>query len=1242
MENAFWQKKPLQGRQITSAAVLCTYGNETTSLRSGFFLQKLCLQNILHGTRKVSADQVIQEFNRLPDRNNKYKLAIARFKAECCLRGLVFKGQRVAPDVVVRDFEAIKVTLELARFKAECCLRSLPLKGRKVIPDGVVKEYPDTPEGKLGLARFKAECCLRRLPLKGQQITPDEVVKEYPDTPEGKLGMARFKAACCLRGLLLNGRPINADLLVKDYQAIKATLELARFRAECCLKGVPLNGQPVIPDAVVKGYQAVGATLELAHFKVECCLRSMPLNGQQVTPEEVVRDLQSTRATLELARFKEQCCLKGILLHGRQVTPDSVFREFPDTPEGRLGIARFKQECCLKGLVLHGQPVTPEAVLNSFPGSSEGKLGIARFKQECCLKGLVLHGQPVTPEAVLNSFPDSSEGKLGIARFKQECCFRGMRLHGQQVTPEEVVKIFPGNPEGKLAIVRFKVKCCLRGLSLYGQQITPDAVLMNFPDSPEGKLGIACFKEQCCLKGLLSNGKQFTPDVVARDFRAAKAPLELAHFKEQCCLRGLALNGRKVTPDEVFRDFPDSPEGRLGAVRFKQQCCLRSLPLNGQQITPDEVVKGFPNSPEGKVAIARFKAECCLMGLILNGRQVTPDELVNDFQAARAPLALARFKAECCLRGLLLNGQQVTPEEVVKDYERSGGLLEVAIFYSQLALNARKLNGNYLDNKDVLAAFNQVPGDHSSRQTRYLMQRLQQTQQCDDINEAQGILQEALQILNNVPVKDEQHRLQCLLKFMAMQQELTIDHQGVSAEQVLESINALRSSFQNSRLHFFFLAHCYITRQPIDGQEIHQYQVLECLQSFPEGSKLRHALGCWFEECSSEALVMDGLLLRENAVDSWWNSDSFNGYEASASQQKASVVVSCQYPVSKQQGIYNSRSGSLPRDAAESKFTTGAMTASVAQTLWQWSGRPVFPHMPVMRLNALTLKALEIIQEINVSCTHPPILITGSYARFLQNICQVFNDIDIICTTEKTARLLFDKLQTLNTDRGSEILKSIIISPIRGCQEIKLPSAYNIYLKDGDFGIKVMGLQVSLDDRVVYGNAAQLAVHVPGVERPVWCLSFAEETRLLNDTLEYLAEHLNPLTEQLQNGPVFDVPRTLLFNNPQNTGERIYGLLFRCLLTLNKARQFIALHSEDNPDSWSHQLQKEQQRLYALTENLHMKLLRHSCFHDFEHRVNDWLATTHYVSDYQIKRKAFVKTLFAMMRPGEDRVNSTQ
>ncbi|USE34535.1 hypothetical protein [Endozoicomonas sp. SCSIO W0465] len=1254
-EDAFWEKNLLQGRQITPADVLAAYGNDRNSLRRGFFLQRLCLQNIPHGNRKITPDQVIQEFNRAPDRNSRCQLAIARFKEECCLKGLALNGERVTPDMVVQDFQAAKATLELARFTEQCCLRRLPLNGQQVTPDAVVKSFPNSPEGKLGLARFKVHCCLKSLPLNGRQVTPDEVVENFPESPEGKLGIARFKEHCCLNGLPLNGLQVTPDAVVKDYQAVRATLELARFKAECCLRGLLLNGQQVTPEAVVKSFpDSREGRLGIVRFKERCCLMDLTLKGQQVTPDEVVKDYQADRATLEVAHFKQQCFLNGCLndppLNSRQFTPDAVVKAF-QAARAALEQARFKEHCYLRGLPLNGRQVTPDEVVKDFPESQEGKLGLARFKEKCCLRGLSLNDQKVTPVAVVKDY-QAVKAPLELARFKAECCLRGLALDGQQVIPDAVVKDYQA-ARATLELARFKAACCLRGLVLNGQQVTPDAVVKDFPDSSEGKLGVARFKAECCLKGLALNGQQVTPDAVVNDYQAARITLELARFKQQCCLIGLPLNGQQVIPDAVVKDFPDSPEGKLGIARFKEQCCLRGLMLNGRQVTPDAVVKDFPDSPAGKLGRVRFKAECCLRGLKLNGQRVLPGAVVEDYQAARAIIELARFKEHCCLRGLLLNGQQVTtdavvkdyqvaragldlvrfkeqcclkglplngrqviPDAVVKDYERGGWLLEKAIFYSQLALNAKELNSGYLDNQKVLAAFNDVPGDHSSRQAEYLMQRLKQPQWYDETDDARDIIQQAWQILNNVSIKnDELRRLQCILKFIAMQYQLPIDHQSVSAEAVWQIITTLRNSFQNLRLQFFFLAQCYITNQSVDGRQIDKGQVMKCLQSFPEASNLRHALSRWFDQCSAEANIMDELLFKR---------DRDNVVPGRGNDRRNSHAV---------------HSVNSVKEKAENTSVARAATVGWAQNLTRALksalkiGTPFCPDQPVPQLHALTLKALEIIPEINGDYTVPPIVITGSYARFLQNRCSSFNDIDIICATEVAARTLFDKLRALNTDGDSAIPRRILILPMRGCQEIKLPNGYNIVLGEGDFGTKVMGLQVSVDARVIHGNAERLSVHVPGVEKPVCCLSFAEETRLLNDTLKYLADNLVLLTELLQKGRVPNIPRTIIFNFPNTMEERIYGLLIRSLLSLNKARQFIALYSEGKPDDQPDLLREQQQHLYALAEELQWKLRSHVYRDGFEQSVNRWLSTTQQVNDYEIKKKEFISVLLAMMRP---------
>lgn len=55
VESCYWEKKPLQGREVTLADVIKSYREDFTSLRPGYFLQNLCLQRIPMAGRTVTA-----------------------------------------------------------------------------------------------------------------------------------------------------------------------------------------------------------------------------------------------------------------------------------------------------------------------------------------------------------------------------------------------------------------------------------------------------------------------------------------------------------------------------------------------------------------------------------------------------------------------------------------------------------------------------------------------------------------------------------------------------------------------------------------------------------------------------------------------------------------------------------------------------------------------------------------------------------------------------------------------------------------------------------------------------------------------------------------------------------------------------------------------------------------------------------------------------------------------------------
>lgn len=1059
----------------------------------------------------------------------------------------------------------------------------------------------------------------------------------------------------------------------------------------------PLAGRNATPIDVMTAYKKDHTSLRPGLFLSKLYLKGIPFNGGKITPNQVVDEFNRARdrndkCQLSIAIFMEQCCLNNLLFKqkGQQkperVTPDAVVKAYPDSPEGKVAIARFNEQCCLRRLPLHGQLVTPDAVIKTFR-AVKAPLELARFMEHCCLNRLLLtpdgrlNPEPVTPDAVAQAFR-AAKAPLEIARFKEQCCLRGLLfLHDgkqepEQVTPDEVMKAYREYPQDKLSPARFIEQCCLRGLYLSGQQVTPDAVIMAFPDSPSGKLG-------------------------------------LARFQGRCCLRGFLLGGQQVTPDAVVNTFPNSPLGKLGLARFMEACCLRGLLLRGRQVAPDEIVTTFLQSLEQKLSLARFKEACCLKGLLLNGQLVTPDAVVASFSdIPEGKKDIAYFQAECCLRGLSLGGQQVTPDKVVEDYEKGGWQSAKAMFYAQLALNGKKLQGSYLANHQVLEAFNKLPGDQSYSQADYLLKRLHTLAGYDETDEALETFQQAWQILNNAPVKDDENYQQvCVLHFIALQYDLPVD-QRYSADQILQTINSLRRSFRKTRFLFFFLAYCFNSNQSIGGQKVRIDQVLACLQRLPAGSKIRRALECWFERLGTrcDAVIVDKLLFFKRAKPLMMGGDDDHPekYHPSARQseraenltapppsgnnpmglpaKRVEVYVGtdaqgCFYPqrIIEYRHDGKVRSGSAPGDTflrngpaitsphsdilgsvqaepveipcrppssghperSPATFSVNEnkaiikgqspVSAVAAQNLKQMLNinEPTASQSRV--LHPLILGTLEMIQEINGTYDKAVILITGSFSRYLQGGCPSFNDIDLICITEGAAEVLMARLQTQNSEGDTDVAQIVTIRAIPGCPQIKLPKMYNIKLIEGDLGIKAVELQATIDNRGTPGNTDLAPIHLPGVERPVLCLPIHAEAQLVIEALSFLADHLDLLTEQLQKKPGFFIPRTLLFNYPKSSEERIFGLLMRCLLTLNKARQFQTLLIEGKTGYQPGPYDTTLVSLQKLTAKLQAKLQGHSYRDPLVRRLEGAITSPRPNNDYMKKKCQCIQDLLEIL-----------
>ena len=1144
LEAAFWDKRLVDGRQVTTTDVLKAYNKDTYSLRSGFFFKNLYLRQVRHEGRQMTVEDVITEFNRKRDPQSKCLLAVAHLKEECCLKDISINGRPVNASEVADSFPVTPSgKLSLARFREECSLKKIPIHSQPVSTESVVNDLLAL-DARLELARFREECCLKQIPIHGQPVSTELVVNDFLAIG-ARLELARFKQTCCLESLAINGRQVATKEVFDLLRAAGDKLGLAYFQRECCLRELPIAGQRVTPESVLKGFQGLGDELGLAYFQKECCLREWPIAGQRVTPESVLKGFQGIGAKLEAAHFLEECLLKGINLERGPISADWVADSLQAT-NAHLGLARFKASCFLEGLMLHNRPISPEMVVDSFPTNREGRLGLAHFKASCCLNGFLINGRPVSAEEVLSHYPKGQLGAMSHAHFMEECFMRNIPVNGQPVTAKSVLSSFPSTPHGKVGQARFLENCCLGGLRIQGRLVTPDSVMQSFPDNP---------------KGLMCR----------------------ARFRQRCILRGLSLFGKPITTQEVLANFPDTREGRMAAGHFLELCFFKDLTLGGQAVTAEAVFKAL-DTPESTIVKACFLAGCCLRDRPLHGRPVTADVVVAAYPGGpHGQKQLLFFKKKCCLNNIPLAGKSIQPEQVVHELEQKNMLAEKAYFCADLALQARKLNGNYLSDDQVLGAFDRLAGDHSIQKVHFLIHRLIALPEGDYSQESRATFGQAWEILAGTPVRDNRScHLRCVMLFMAMKYNLPVAGQPATPDLVWQSIRPLRDSFRNTRLQFYFLADCCFTDTALDGQTVSEQQVQQSLERLPP-SRLRLALGYWFEELRSRPRKPDAL--------SHVLPPPHMGHPKQARRPKRINVY-----------IENLRAGGpLPCEVVE------------------YFDDPV--SLDPAPINSQTRKALGVVRGISGLC------LVGSFSRWLQGVGSSFNDIDMIASREDIDTLISRLTNQLNTrESEAEISCKVLAREAPGCPELRLNPVFTITLSEGDLGQKVSVLQASVypPETIATLNTTTATIPGPGEQDTVTCLAFFAEIELLNNTLQYLADQLDEMTTRLLSGPGFTIPRTILFNYPRHRQERVFGLLMRCLLSLNKAKQFAALLECSAPGAPLTELRTQ-------ARCLHAKLVGHSHREPFTAALNKWLAQPPLRNTSQASKCNFIRGLLAMV-----------
>lgn len=467
VESAFWNGKRINGRNITSTDVLAAYRSDTTSLRPGYFLQKLYQYRILHEGQLVTPGQVIKEFSRRRDSEHKCQMAMAFVKQACCLKNEHINGQEVSPSEVI-------------------C------------------EFPDTLQGRQGMARFKSNACFMGLLLNGQRVATEEVADDYV-LAAFPLGQARFFSNCCLRGLTVHNQPVTTEMVLNHFQACNTPLEELRFLDQCFIRDLTIKNSPVSPEYVVRHYWLNQKLLELGRLKEQCCLNERLLFQRRVCTEEVLDAYRNAGAAKELRNFVAQCCLRGLLLAGQPVDAQRVLDGYLQAKCTR-DLACFLAELTLRGKKLSGQYLDDERVIQAFQQASTDfttKPVEYLLRRIATLPDHLATGE--TLKALQQAWSINSSVNVQTEPTRHQACilhFVAMQyalpVGGHVPSPEQVWQLIDNLREcfdkSRLKFF-FLIHLFKTGQPLHGHNVSRSQIMNCINQLPEG-----CRLQQCLLR----------------------------------------------------------------------------------------------------------------------------------------------------------------------------------------------------------------------------------------------------------------------------------------------------------------------------------------------------------------------------------------------------------------------------------------------------------------------------------------------------------------------------------------------------------------------------------------------------------------------------------------------------------------------------------------------------------------------------------------------------------------------
>ncbi|MCW7552781.1 hypothetical protein NX722_09020 [Endozoicomonas gorgoniicola] len=875
--------------------------NDTTHLRMACFLGDLYFQNKTLFNKSVTAEQVIEEFDKSPNQT-KCVLQKGVFLRKLFFNNHTLNGHPVPPEDVLSVFKIAKASEEIAYFYRNLCFQGIRVHGEPVKPEKVMSLLAPI-KSPYVKGKFLEGLFLNKIPLESGPVTSQMVLDEYTRVDADReidqfLEKARpyeditpsfhqarstsehepkvFSAFVC-RPKKLTPPSANRQRDHSETQpetetpeqkyerqlSDKTSYRRASLLRELYEEGRTIYGGPVTALMVVEEYDKSPnqrkCTLAKGVFLQSLFFHNRLLNGRPVTAEYVISVLERAQGIKELAYFYSFLCLNRIPVNGNPVTPESVM-EMIEQKGTAVMKARFLESLFWGAFPLWSKSISADQVVAEYKKSLDSEAQ-GRFLEMLCLNGIPLKNGPVTGDSVEQFYQQSPQSQI---IFHAKLCLAKMPLNGQLVTPEMVIKELGEHTSTREIKARFLKDLCLEEIKLNGELVSPNSVITAYEDAKAEK-ELNWFMGELCQKERLLDHDQVKPETIVEKLKQPGNSLELARFYRKMYEAGIQLHGEFIQPETVYEayqavpDYIDSKQLELAHFKeylFFERTCLYHDPVAAEHV---EAAFGKAETETFRQARAHFLRRLCLHDIMLNGQCPTPEAVRDLFPATMSGrMDLARFLQELFLKGTKLDKKPIASKDVVSAFpETNEGRLGVARFLQELCLNNIKMNGRFVKPETVMKKLQETGCE--LEQARFLQALLLKGIK---LNHKEVSPEKVASLF---PDTGEGHLgLSCFLQQLCLK-KINLNGKAVSPEEIIQQLEQRNAFLQ----HGLLLQKLCLQKRPIKGMLVKPEAVVEKLKQ--AGATLEQ--GCFLEELCFRGIPLNGQPVKPETVIDYYQKN---------------------------------------------------------------------------------------------------------------------------------------------------------------------------------------------------------------------------------------------------------------------------------------------------------------------------------------------------------------------------------